>query len=233
MDFRKILEECKADSLVFFTDGSHVDENFYYFTGLSKSIQVTSTVIVTRNGPVIVTNRLEAGIFRGKKEIIENREDAEKAMRKHAGKKVGIDYSSITARRFMHFRRVLKGRKITDISKNMEAIRSVKDRHEIIKIREACRIAEEILDDMGALVRKSRTEKDLAAELDYAARRNDAEALSFPPIVASGKNSAIPQTLGWSMKVTALTSRVSFASGNLTKRHGMFMMLFILRSRLP
>lgn len=203
MDFKKLLSEIGVDSLVFMTDGQRVDANFYYFTGLSKSIQVTSTVIVTSNGPLAITNRLEERIFSGKKIVIENREQAENVMRKHTGKIVGVDYSSISAARLFHFRRVLGGKKTVDISAKMNEIRAVKTSGELRKVKEACRIAEDVMDGMERLAEKSRTEKNIADEIASAARRNG-EDVSFPPIVAAGKNSAIPHHVPGKAKLKGL-----------------------------
>ena len=191
MDFPKILAKCGADTLVFFTDGSRVDENFYYFTGLSKTAQVTGTVIVTKSGPVVITNRLESETFKCRKIVIQKRAEAELAMRKYNGKNVGIDFTSVAYSRLLRFKKTLKGRKIVDVSKKMESIRSVKTPREIKNIKEACSISEELLENISGLVSKSRTEKELAAKVEYAAKRAS-EGVSFPPIVAAGKNSAAP-----------------------------------------
>ena len=191
MDFPKILAKCGADTLVFFTDGSRVDENFYYFTGLSKTAQVTGTVIVTKSGPVVITNRLESETFKCRKIVIQKRAEAELAMRKYNVKTVGIDFTSIAYSRLLRFKKILKGRKIVDVSKKMESIRSVKTPRAIKNIKEACSISEELLENISGLVSKSRTEKELAAKVEYAAKRAS-EGVSFPPIVAAGKNSAAP-----------------------------------------
>lgn len=204
MDFKKILASCGVDSLVFVTDGPRVDANFYYFAGLSKAIQVTSTIIVTKKGPIAITNRLEERIFGGKKIVIESRSEAESAMRKHTGKTIGVDYSSISAARLFHFRKFLKGRKIIDVSGKMNGIRAVKAAPELKKVREACRMTEEILNAMEKLVKRSVTEKDLADEIAHAARRNGAEDISFPPIAACGKNSAIPHHVPGNAKLKGM-----------------------------
>ena len=200
MNFPKILAECGADTLVFFTDGSRVDENFYYFTGLSKTAQVTGTVIITKSGPVVITNRLESEIFKCRKIVIQKRAEAELAMKKNNGKTIGVDFTSITYSRLLRFKKILNGRKIVDVSKKMESIRSVKTPREIKNIKEACSISEELIENISGLVSKSGTEKELAAEIEYAAKRA-AEGVSFPPIVAAGKNSAVPHHIPGAAKL--------------------------------
>ena len=70
--------------------------------------------------------------------------------------------------------------------------RMVKDEDELHRMREAallgCRLFEQILPKFGAGVR----ETEIAAELEYDARRAGAEGMSFETIVASGPRSALP-----------------------------------------
>ena len=72
------------------------------------------------------------------------------------------------------------------------ALRTVKDEQELRSIEEAallgCRVFEAVLPRLVAGV----AERDIAAELEYAARRMGADGMSFETIVASGKRSALP-----------------------------------------
>jgi len=72
------------------------------------------------------------------------------------------------------------------------ALRQVKDKDELHLIEEAalvgCKIFDTALTHMAAGV----PERDIAAELEYAARKLGADAMSFETIVASGKRSALP-----------------------------------------
>ncbi len=188
-------------SYIFSTAGDHVDENFYYVTGLSKIRQVSGAVIVTKKGNVVLTNILEHGLFKGKKIILKERKDTIKAFRKYTGKTVGLNFSSMSANELKLYRKLLKGKKIVDISKDMFEKRSVKTREEIKKIKHACKITTDVLDDIDKLLKKSKTEKDLAMELECAARRNGAEAISFATIVAAGKGSALPHYALHSKKI--------------------------------
>ncbi len=70
--------------------------------------------------------------------------------------------------------------------------RSCKDRDEIQRIRRAVRCAEKAFASVCAALTPSKTEKDLADELDSAMRQLGAQGASFPPIVATGARSALP-----------------------------------------
>jgi len=74
----------------------------------------------------------------------------------------------------------------------IEALRTIKDREEIAELREAVRLAERGFQYLKAIVTPEITERQLAAELEFALRRFGAQGLSFPAIVAIGKGAAMP-----------------------------------------
>jgi Xaa-Pro aminopeptidase len=74
----------------------------------------------------------------------------------------------------------------------VEQARMVKDPQEIQRIRAAVRMGADLFDSALAAIRPGVMETQVAAEMEYAARRAGAEAMSFPTIVAAGKRSALP-----------------------------------------
>ena len=73
-----------------------------------------------------------------------------------------------------------------------ERLRQVKDENEIRLIREAVELGASLLDVAVKVIRPGVAETDVAAELEYVARKRGAEAMSFETIVAGGKRSALP-----------------------------------------
>jgi Xaa-Pro aminopeptidase len=71
-------------------------------------------------------------------------------------------------------------------------LRWVKDADEIAKMRAAAALGCRLFEGVLATMEPGMTEAAVAAEMEYAARRAGAEAMSFPTIVASGKRSALP-----------------------------------------
>ncbi|MGD0732335.1 MAG: aminopeptidase P family protein [Terracidiphilus sp.] len=88
----------------------------------------------------------------------------------------------------------------------VEALRQVKDEDELALMIEAaltgCKLFEHIL----GVVRPGMAEFEVAAELEYQARRLGAEGMSFETIVASGARSALPH----GRATTALLPRNGF-----------------------
>ena len=74
----------------------------------------------------------------------------------------------------------------------VERLRIIKDKSEIEATRVACQQARRAYDVVRASLTPNMTELEVAAELEYQARRFGAKALSFPAIVAVGDRAALP-----------------------------------------
>lgn len=74
----------------------------------------------------------------------------------------------------------------------VERFRQVKSADEIAQLRKACRVTSRVYNEVVPLVRAGMTEAELAFELDMRLRKHGALGNSFPSIVASGPNSAVP-----------------------------------------
>ena len=74
----------------------------------------------------------------------------------------------------------------------VETLRTIKDSQEIDRTRIACKQAARAFEAVRALLTPEMTELEIAAELEYQARRFGGKCLSFPPIVGVGPRSALP-----------------------------------------
>lgn len=83
----------------------------------------------------------------------------------------------------------------------VDDLRVIKSDDEVSLIRKALAIAESAYLETLKKVNPGVTEKDLAWELEKAMRESGAEGLSFPSIVASGVNSALPHAIPGSRAV--------------------------------
>jgi len=88
----------------------------------------------------------------------------------------------------------------------VEALRLVKDRGEVARIRVACAIADEALAEVRPRLTDGLTERELGLELDQAMRRRGATdtsfETSFETIVASGPNGAMPHARPGSRRIS-------------------------------
>jgi Xaa-Pro aminopeptidase len=77
----------------------------------------------------------------------------------------------------------------------VEQLREVKDEQEIQQTQSALRIAETAFTQILDRIKPGMTEKEIAWMLEKEMREAGAEDLSFPSIVASGPNSALPHAI--------------------------------------
>lgn len=76
----------------------------------------------------------------------------------------------------------------------VEAFRMIKDENEIMKIRKAAEVTDRAFIAIQKEILEGISERTLALSLEYFIKKN-AHDIAFPPIVAFGKNAAIPHYL--------------------------------------
>ncbi|MFT8917375.1 MAG: Xaa-Pro peptidase family protein [Oenococcus sp.] len=74
----------------------------------------------------------------------------------------------------------------------IEALREIKDADEIENLRQATRRSVAAFNQLLNWIKTGQTEREIANQLDYFARKEGLEKTSFDTIVASGENSAKP-----------------------------------------
>ena len=110
-----------------------------------------------------------------------------KLVKKHKIKKLGFEGHSIN---------FLEHKKLSSHFNNLNhfsltSLRSIKNKEEILKIKKACELGDKTFSYILKKIKEGRSEKELAFEIEFFIKKHGAD-ISFPPIVASGKNSAIP-----------------------------------------
>jgi Xaa-Pro aminopeptidase len=108
--------------------------------------------------------------------------------KKYKIKKLGIEENDLK----VNEHRALK--KYFTQTQNFDAInilRSIKNNDEILKIEKACKLGDEVFSSILKRVKFGVSEKEIASEIEFFVKKQDGE-VSFSPIVAFGKNSAVP-----------------------------------------
>jgi Xaa-Pro aminopeptidase len=106
--------------------------------------------------------------------------------------RLAIEGNSATVSFHQSLTKALQNVATTATENLVERLRVVKDKSEIEATRLACQQARRAFDVVRAGLTLEMTELEVAAELEYQARRFGARALSFPPIVAVGPRAALP-----------------------------------------
>src|SRR5271165_1489443 len=105
---------------------------------------------------------------------------------------LGVESESITAAMRDRLCAVLRGRMRVRPAPNLvERARMVKDASEIARIRLAVEMGAKLFRVARKTIRPGEKESEVAAAMEYAARRAGAEGMAFPTIVAAGARSAV------------------------------------------
>lgn len=81
---------------------------------------------------------------------------------------------------------------LAPLSSEAVNIRMIKDDEEVGLLRAAAALASQSLHEILDIIRPGVRERDIALELEFRMRRNGAQGISFPSIVAGGENAALP-----------------------------------------
>jgi Xaa-Pro aminopeptidase len=113
--------------------------------------------------------------------------------RKSKGWTLGLEAEHLTVAEKKRLANLLpSGVRLRDATSLVERARMVKDDEELGLIWAAVRVGATLFDRALEVLRPGVKEAEVAAEMEYAARRTGAEAMSFPTIIASGARSALP-----------------------------------------
>jgi len=116
-------------------------------------------------------------------------------------KRVAFESDSMTVAMHKTLGEALKRCELVPCPDWVESLRKIKDRDEIERTRRACEQARRAFEVVRAAITLDMTELEVAAELEYQARRFGGRSLSFPPIVAVGPRAALPHATPTSRKI--------------------------------
>ena len=108
---------------------------------------------------------------------------------------LGFESSHLPFADYQTWRRATRGTKWVPTTDIAEAIRAVKDKNELDRIRKAVAIADDACDYIRGFIQPGMTEKQVAWELETHMRNHGAEAVAFGFIVGAGPNGAKPHAV--------------------------------------
>ena len=189
---QKQLAQQGLDAVLILNSNS-IDPNLFYFTGMELE---RAALLMKRNSATLFVPKLE--VWRAEKEsviknVVELPKKLEEFSKKYLFGNVGANLEFISANSAKKLRG--KNAKLADASKLISKLREVKTEEETARIRKACGISDEIIAGCISEFRKFRSEGDAKKWLKKATIDKGCE-LSFSPIVASGKNAALPHYSG-------------------------------------
>lgn len=105
-------------------------------------------------------------------------------------KQVGFD--ALDASIFLKLKEKIKDVTLKPMKKLVSELRKVKDEEEIDLIRKAASITSRGMEKAFEVIREGMSERELAAEIEYAMRKHGSDGVAFDTIVASGLSTAFP-----------------------------------------
>lgn len=158
--------------------------NINYLAGFRPS---ASSILVVKDEPVLLTNQMDMEDALLNSKITVGELKSMKKLKESLSGTIGLE-SSMNIETFERLKKDSSFEtKITDI---VERMRSVKTNEELKNIEKALEIAEKAF--KSTEFDDSKTENEIAAEIEYNMRLNGSKKASFDTIVASGKRSSLP-----------------------------------------
>jgi Xaa-Pro aminopeptidase len=200
---RALIEGAKADALLVTNF-----KNVTYLTGFTGD---DSYLLVTLNGEKLITDpryttQLEEECPGLGLEVrppgVTMLKGTANAIGDGKLERLGIEGNSATVSLQQSIAKALPKTQLVVTENLVERLRIVKDKDEIDATRVACLQAKRSFDVVRASLTPNMTELDVAAELEYQARRFGAKALSFPAIVAVGPRAALPHATPTSRRLS-------------------------------
>jgi Xaa-Pro aminopeptidase len=194
---RKNLQEHKLDALLV----THLPNIRYLcgFSGSAAGLLITPTdAVFFTDGRYTSQARAEvrtAKIKVGRKPPLLSGAEwlAARRHRRQSFKTLGIEGEYLTVAAHQRLKNALpSGIQLRQAPPLIERARMIKDTEEIQRVRAAARIGAGLFSTVLETIRPGLKENEVAAALEFAARKAGVAEMSFPTIIASGLRSALP-----------------------------------------
>jgi Xaa-Pro aminopeptidase len=203
--FRKLMNEQNLDTFLV-----AVPENRYYLSGYEAEdfqlIESSGYLLISETQGSLLTDfryqeqaKQESPDF----ELVVYEEGIEKILpdlfTNLRTERIGIEGHFLTYQKCQEVEKAfetagLKG-EVVATEGLVEKLRLAKEPEEIERIRTSLALTERVLVAVWETLEPGREEKDVAWEIERRTREEGAESVSFPPIVASGPNAALPHAV--------------------------------------
>ena len=191
-----------------------IDVNFFYVTGLSYGLFESSILIIFPDATLhIITTSLEKEIADQSSAIVhvfQSKHELGEILQRiliHT-EKIGIHGSGLLYSDYQFLKNHLSDKQFIDVTSSIHKSRMIKDQDEIEIIRNACNIADTVMEKIVSMINENMTENDLASEIDYALQCNGAEQPAFATISSFGSHTSLPH----------------YSHGEKTLKHGDFIL---------
>lgn len=113
---------------------------------------------------------------------------------------VGFEENFVTYAAYKKYMHTYKINNFIEAEVLIDKLRMIKDSEEIENLKKACKITDECFEFLIEYIKPGMTEKQIATKIEQYYREN-ADGISFSPIVASGENSSKPHAMPSDRKI--------------------------------
>ena len=172
--------------------------NRRYFTGLSST---AGYLFITKEAQYFIIDfryiEIAKRTIKGCEVLLQQSlpEQLNELLLRHHVEKIAIETSYMTVGEKNYFAEILPKAEIVEddtADQLILAMRSIKSEDDIVAIRKAQSITDAAFTEILNFIAPGKTEKEIAAYLEYTMKRLGAENLAFDSIVVGGPNSALP-----------------------------------------
>ena len=187
--------------------------NLYYFSGFRTSIytRFNALLVLPDGATVLITSYIDEQLVKQKicgpieadevrihgpiqrSDVFQNHLDT---LEPELSKINTLAVDDLSLSRFNELKNKFQHLKIIEISENLNSLRMIKEIEEIDKIRSANGIAVNCMEKARNLLStKGISESELAAELEYLARKQGADGFGYPVLISAGDRIDAPHAL--------------------------------------
>ncbi len=232
--FRELMEARELDAFLV-----AVPENRYYLSGYEADdlllTESSGFLFITSSKQLLLTDfryeeaaRREAPDF----EVVVYKEGLETLLPELLSttqiSRLGLESHYCTHQRYLEVEKALHSVRpesaVVAMEHLVESMRIIKDSEEISQIKASLWLTEGVLAEVAGSLAPGQMERDIAWQIESAIRERGAEAVSFPPIVASGPNGALPHAVPGERRIRAgdavildIGSRLNHYCSDLTR----------------
>lgn len=196
--FKKRLEDLRKKMKFKNTDAVLITkrENYMYMSGFTGT---SAVLLITEGRAVLLTDFRyveQAGAQAPAYEIIQyagsHIKELNDLIQKEGIERLSFEDGNLTFAEYSEYVEKLKVSEFLPLGGAVEELRRVKDETEIIQIKKAVSIADDVFSHILSYIKPGVAEVELAAEMEYFMKRQGAVGPSFETIVASGKRASMP-----------------------------------------
>ncbi|MCK8600601.1 M24 family metallopeptidase [Desulfoferrobacter suflitae] len=195
-----------------------VPENRYYLSGYQAEdmnlVESSGYLLISQSRQLLLTDfryQEEAGQDAPEFELVVYREGLRQVLpellRDLQVKRLGVEGHYCTHSLYLDVEEALKevfpGAVTLSVEGLVERLRVIKEPEEMDRIRDSLALTEKTLDAVWHMLKPGLTEKEVAWKIEVLIREGGGQGVSFPPIVASGPNAALPHAVPTDRKIQA------------------------------